>query len=198
VRGIRTQRAGSRDLHNVVPQTHGLWLTALAANGSDVEQTYSEQSAFLVVYGTIATPNWVYRCVESQLLLSQTLAARERPFSDDFWDRVLRRGEEGGFAASRYVAHALRMLVSSDVASRHTTPLSIVRRAVTYPTQVLQEAGILPVRQSLLTTRVAHVEDPYGLAPTTLAALHPLLPEVTRRWEVARTAMLWERSRRDV
>ncbi len=167
-------------------------------DGSDVERTYSEQSAFLVVYATIATPDWVSRCVESQLLHAQTCDGRIRPFCDDFWEGVLRRGQEEGFAASRYVARELRMLVSNNVDTGHITPLSIVRGAVTYPTLVLLEAGINPVRQSLLTTTVAQVEDPYGLSPATLATLHPLLPEVAWRWEVARSAVLRERMQRRV
>lgn len=166
-------------------------------DGSDVERTYSEQSAFLVVYATIATPDWVSRCIESRLLHAQTRSGRVSPFSDDFWEGVLRRGQEQGFAASRYVARELRLLVASDVDTGQATPLCIVRGAVTYPTLVLLEAGINPPRESLLTTTVAQVEDPYGLAPATLAALHPLLPEVAWRWEAARTAVLRERRRRE-
>ena len=141
---------------------------------------------------TTAIPDWVSRCVESRLHHAQTRTGRNHPFGDDYWEGVLRRGVEEGFAASRFVARELRMLVSSDVGTS-TTPLSIVRGAVTYPTLVLIEAGINPARESLLTTTVAQGEDPYRVAPATLAALHPLLPEVARRWEAARTAVLRER-----
>ncbi|HEY1763011.1 MAG TPA: hypothetical protein VGG17_10490 [Acidimicrobiales bacterium] len=162
-------------------------------DGSDVEQAYSEQSAFLVVYVTIATPDWVARCVEGGLLLAQTRDGSGRPYSDDFWEGVMRRAAEEGFAASRYVAHHLRMLVSCVIAVPSTTPLRVVRDAVTYATLVLLEAGISPARQCLLTTTAAQVDDPYGISPATLASLHPLLPEVARNWDLARTAVLRER-----
>lgn len=191
----RLKIAWRRSMTSIPSPSHGLWTTVPAADGSDVERTYSEQSAFLVVYTTMATPDWVSRCVESRILQVSTGTGRGLPFRDDRWEGVLRRGEEEGFAASRYVAHELRRLVASDVRSS-ITPLTIVRSAIRYPTQVLREAGITTVQPTPLTRTDAQIDDPYGLSPATLAALHPLLPEVAWRWEASRTAVLEERAQR--
>ncbi len=183
-------------LHDLVPKVEDL-RPPMSAGDTDVELAYSKQSAFLVVNLTIATPDWVCRCVESQVLLAQTRAGKGYPYSDDFWEGVMKRAVEEGFAAWRYVSRELRLLVSSATAPSRTTPLSIVQGAVIYPTLVLLEAGINPTRQSLLTT-ATQVEDPYGLSPATLASLHPRLPEVAWRWDAAKTAVLRQRGQSEL
>jgi hypothetical protein len=70
-----------------------------------------------------------------------------------------------------------------------------VRGAVSYPTEVLREAGVAPVpRDPFVSERFP--DDPYGLTPASLQTLRPDLGELAIAWGAAK-AMAHRRRHQD-
>ena len=117
---------------------------------------------------------WVVRCVAGALPL-------ETP------DRleVLARAEAAGRAARDEVGRALRALLGADVDAQHSTPLSVVRAAVAYPTAVLEAAGVAPVARDRFAQE-RFPADVYGLTPASLTAVDPALAEPAITWGAAK------------
>lgn len=101
---------------------------------------------------------------------------------------LLLAAEEAGRRAASVVAVQLGDLAGQDVDRQRTTPLEIVRRAVVAgPTEVLAGAGVPPVvRDPFAEERFP--DDPYDLAPGSLAALDPSLGELALAWGAAKAA----------
>jgi hypothetical protein len=95
---------------------------------------------------TAAIPGWVMRSV-----------ARFAPGLD---------AEAAGRAAAEDVGPRLRALLTADVDEQRGNPLSIVRDAVRYPTEVLRHAGVEPPTRSRFDNE-HFPDDPYGLVPMT-------------------------------
>src|SRR5437763_11137532 len=62
------------------------------------------------------------------------------------------------------VAPRLRALLDADVDEQWTTPLAMLRAAVSYPASVLEAAGVPPVARDEAQTRLLP-DDVYDLAP---------------------------------
>ena len=73
---------------------------------------------------------------------------------------------QAGRDAQGAVVERLRQLLETDIDEQWTTPLSIVRDAVVFPSRVLQEAGVPPVERDEFA-EAAFPGDEYGLAPAT-------------------------------
>src|SRR5205823_297231 len=84
-----------------------------------------------------AVPAWVERLVAGTLEW-QGVAATED---------VRRAAVEAGQSARESVARQLRALLAADIDAQATTPLSILRAAVSFPTEVLRTAGAQAVRR---------------------------------------------------
>ena len=98
---------------------------------------------------------------------------------------VRRAAAEAGREAVADVGPRVRELLATDIDAQRTTPLSIVRGAVRFPTAVLQAAGVPPVQ------RDEHQEglfpdDVYDLAPATFADVDPALAEIGMTWGAAK------------
>ena len=73
----------------------------------------------------------------------------------------------------------------ADLDAQRSTPLAVVRAAVSYPTEVLRHARVPPVaRDRFVSERFPH--DPYGLTPASLAAMDPELGEPAIAWGAAK------------
>src|SRR5436190_2044345 len=73
---------------------------------------------------------------------------------------------QAGAEARRTVGLDLRRLLALDFDDQATTPLSIVRGAVRYPTAVLREASVPEVQRDEFRVR-AFPDDRYDLVPAT-------------------------------
>jgi len=62
------------------------------------------------------------------------------------------------------VVEEMRRLLRSDVDAQSSTPLQIIRSAVTFPTGVLTRLGAVPAERDDFERR-AFPDDPYGLTP---------------------------------
>lgn len=123
----------------------------------------------------VAVPQWVERLVERRLIDYRGSA------SDEEMAEAARAGEE----AQADIAAALQALFETDIDAQTTTPLSVVRDAVRYPTAVLRSAGVPPVQRDQFAGAV-FPDDDYDLTPASLADLGPDLVELGLAWGAAK------------
>jgi hypothetical protein len=83
------------------------------------------------------------------------------------------------------VGAALRSLLERDVDEQATTPLSLLRGAVRFPTGVLRAAGVPPVVRDEVQERL-FPDDPYDLTPASFADVDPALAEPALVWGAAK------------
>jgi hypothetical protein len=83
------------------------------------------------------------------------------------------------------VGPQVRALVEADIDEQRTTPLSLLRGAVRYPTEVLRAAGAPPVDRDPIQARLLP-DDVYDLSPATFADVDPALAEPGMLWGAAK------------
>jgi len=123
-----------------------------------------------------ALPGWVERSV-ARLVTAWTGAPPD--------PTVQEMAREAGRRAAVEVGGELRALVEADVDDQHATPLSLLRRATRYPTEVLRASGVPPVERDAIQERLLP-DDVYDLAPATFADVDPALAEPGMLWGAAK------------
>jgi hypothetical protein len=118
-----------------------------------------------------ALPGWVERCV------------RLRALHVD--DPLAEAAREAGLRARAEVGTAIRELVLADVDEQWTNPLSLLRGAVRYPTEVLASVGVPAVDRDDFA-RDRFPDDPYDLTPATWSDIHESLASVGIAWGAAK------------
>ncbi len=134
-----------------------------------------------------ALPAWVVRTVE---------ARHREGLGTDAPPAVLAEAERAGTAAAADVGPAVRALLTLDIDEQTTNPLSIVRPAARYPTEVLRRAGVAPVDRDATARRQFPLDD-YDLTPATFADLDPDLHEPGLVWGAAKAHIHLARRRAD-
>jgi hypothetical protein len=76
-------------------------------------------------------------------------------------------------------------LLAADIDEQRSTPLTLLRQAVRYPTRVLQDAGAAPLARDRFAER-AFPDDIYDLTPASLADVDPALTEPGIAWGAAK------------
>jgi hypothetical protein len=94
---------------------------------------------------------------------------------------VRARAEQVGSEAAAEVGGELRRLLAADIDEQWTNPLTLLRRAVRYPTAVLREAGVPPIVRDRFDEE-HFPDDDYGLTPSTFADVDPSLHELGLVW----------------
>jgi hypothetical protein len=146
------------------------------------DETFAALGAQLADDVELALPGWVRRCVERVALANQSSPpAGPAPAPDD----LSRDAAEAGRRAVAEVIPELRALVALDVDQQRVNPLSLLRAAVRFPTEVLRTAGMAPVRRDEFAER-AFPDDLYDLTPATFADIDPGLGEVGLVWGAAK------------
>ncbi|MFN2608638.1 MAG: hypothetical protein ABR511_12235 [Acidimicrobiales bacterium] len=90
-----------------------------------------------------------------------------------------------GARARAEVGPRVRALLAADVDQQRTTPLAILRSAVTYATDVLADAGVPPVARDEVQQRLFPA-DVYDLAPASFADVDPSLADPGLAWGAAK------------
>ena len=98
---------------------------------------------------------------------------------------VLSAARDAGGRAAAEVGPAVRALVEADIDAQRTTPLTLLRSAVRYPTRVLQQAGVPPVERDPIQVRLLP-DDLYDLSPASFADVDPSLAEPGMVWGAAK------------
>ena len=142
-----------------------------------------EADANLMEYGRTladaieaALPRWVVRSVEGRW--------RDWKRTDAGPD-LLEAARVAGERARAEVGSAVRELLVQDVDEQRVNPLALVRRAVSYPTDVLRAAGVPPVVRDDFVER-AFPDDVYALTPASFADVDPTLHEPGLLWGAAK------------
>ena len=125
---------------------------------------------------TAALPGWVERSV-ARLVAAWTGA---EPSAE-----VAEAARAAGRRAADEVGAAVRALVEADIDDQRSTPLSLLRAAVRYPTEVLRAAGVPPVARDAIQERLLP-GDVYDLSPATFADVDPALAEPGMLWGAAK------------
>ena len=123
-----------------------------------------------------ALPRWVERSVARVLAAWQSRSPAPA---------VLEAAREAGLQAAAEIGPAVRALVEADIDAQRTTPLTLLRSAVRYPTRVLQEAGVPPVERDPIQVRLLP-DDLYDLSPASFADVDPSLSEPGMVWGAAK------------
>lgn len=92
---------------------------------------------------------------------------------------------QAGRRAAEDVGAQVRALLRADIDEQRTTPLSLLRGAVRYPTAVLRDAGVPPVDRDPIQVRLLP-EDLYDLSPASFADVDPTLAEPGMVWGAAK------------
>lgn len=134
-----------------------------------------EQAQALAEGVEAALPGWVERSV-GRLLVAYRGAAD----ADE-----MEAAREAGARARSEIGARVRALLESDIDEQRTNPLSILRDAVRYPTEVLRRAGVPPVeRDDFAVARFP--EDDYDLTPASFADVDPALADLGVAWGAAK------------
>src|SRR5690606_34558109 len=118
------------------------------------EAAFARYGAELADLVATVLPHWVERCVVDVLVeqgIEVTGAIRSEATS-------------AGLAARDDVAPRLAALLARDLDEQAAGPLSLLREAVRYPTEVLAAAGAAPAERDAFDER-AFPGDVYALAP---------------------------------
>jgi hypothetical protein len=129
-----------------------------------------------------ALPIWVHRCVSRIMTAWTGTVAAE----------VEEAAEAAGLRARAEVGGRVRDLLARDIDDQASTPLSILRAAVAFPTEVLHAAGVPPVERDEFRVR-AFPEDVYDLSPASFADVDLSLHEVAMAWGAAKAMAHRER-----
>ena len=129
-------------------------------------------------------PEWVVRSVERILVVWSGQAASE----------VMAEAEVAARVAVDDVGPKLRELLDADVDEQRNTPLTILRGAVRYPTEVLRAAGVPPVVRDEYQER-RFPDDDYDLTPATFVDIDPALHEPGLAWGAAKAFTHLQRHR---
>lgn len=123
----------------------------------------------------VVLDKWVVRCVVDLMTAWRGSVDPE----------VAAAAEEAGQRCRVEVGSEVRTLLLADIDAQRATPLTILRRAVSYPTAVLADAGVPHVVRDQFAERV-FPDDVYGLAPASLADVDPSLGELGIAWGAAK------------
>lgn len=105
---------------------------------------------------------------------------------------VAQAAAQAGQVARAETGAAVRALLEADIDDQRSTPLTLVRAAVRWPTQVLAAAGAPPVGRDAFKAGT-FPDDVYDLTPATFADIDPGLSEAGIAWGAAKA---WEHKRR--
>ena len=107
---------------------------------------------------------------------------RRLPGADD---TVRVAAAAAGARARAEVGAEVRALLEQDIDEQRTTPLTLLRGAVRYPTEVLRAASVPPVERDRAQERL-FPDDVYDLTPATFADVDPLLADPGLAWGAAK------------
>jgi hypothetical protein len=121
-------------------------------------------------------PGWVERSV-ARIVVAWTGKAPDAG--------TVEAAQEAGRRAAAEVGAQVRALLAADIDEQWTTPLSLLRSAVRFPTAVLQDAGVPPVERDPFREKLEPA-DLYDLSPATFADVDPALAEPGMVWGAAK------------
>jgi hypothetical protein len=117
-----------------------------------------------------------------------------RRFAPAFDSTTEAAAHVAGVAAAAEVSVRLRALLAQDVDEQRTNPLSVLRAAARYPTEVLVAAGARPPRRDEFDQR-AFPDDVFCLGPVTWRDLGDAVHEAGIVWGAWKAKTVLDRRR---
>lgn len=157
------------------------------ANPNDLaadEQRLAELATELADGVAAALGPWVVRCVERLCMA----------WEGEFPPSVRDQAQAAGDRATGEVGSKVRALLMSDVDAQRMNPLQLLRAAASYPTGVLQGAGVPPVVRDAEAER-QFPDDDYDLTPASFADLDPALHDAGIAWGAGKAHVVLARRR---
>ena len=156
---------------------------AVAPLADRVPGSLAEAAEMLADGAIAALPGWVERCVADACERAGVAAAE-----------LGEAAREAGLQCAAETGPPLRGLLATDVDAQTSTPLSVLRSAVRFPTQVLTDGGVpAPQRDEFDASRFG--EDIYGLIPASFADIDPELGPIGIAWGAAKAYEVLQRRR---
>lgn len=152
--------------------------------GSSDEAAFAAISAELLETVARTLPGWVERVVRER--------TTEAGIAYDDHARVA--AVDAGAAAVAEVIPRLQALLAADIDEQRTNPLTVLRGAVRFPTEVLAALGV-PTRDRDDFAVRSFPEDVYDLSPAAFADIDPELHEPGLRWGAAKAYVHLRRRR---
>lgn len=152
--------------------------------GSDDERLAAYAADLAAGIRTALAP-WTVRCVTGRYA---AWAGEPAPAE------LRAAAESAGRTATAEVGDAVERLLATDVDEQSIPPLSLLRRAVSHPTEVLRAAGVPPVVRDEFAER-NFPDDDYDLTPANFADLDPALHEPGLLWGAAKAHVILARRR---
>ena len=137
--------------------------------------TYLEVTNELVQALESALPEWVIDCVEK---ISVAWEGQTSP-------QLLAEAEQAAKKCYDEVMHDLRALLLTDIDSQFVSPLSVIRKAVSFPTKVLRDNNVPEVNRDEFAIR-NFPEDVYDLSPASFGDLNEELHVLGIAWGAAK------------
>jgi hypothetical protein len=136
-----------------------------------------------------ALPGWVVRSV-TRVMSAWTgtaagTAAGTGTDNAELPPDVVAAAEAAARQATDETGALTRALLLLDIDEQRTTPLTLIRGAVRYPTAVLKAAGVPPVERDRFAI-AAFPDDDYDLTPASFADVDPALAEPGIAWGAAK------------
>lgn len=131
-------------------------------------------------------PAWLVRCVVDN---ARRLGAVPTP-------QLRADAEEMSRMAAPIVIDELNRLLETDVDQQATNPLSVLRNAVRFPTEVLARHGVPHAHRDPFDVR-AFPADVYALSPATWADVDESLQEPGLIWGAWKAKTILDRRRTD-
>jgi hypothetical protein len=97
--------------------------------------------------------------------------------------------------ATRDVVAELRAVLALDIDEQRTNPLSILRAAVRYPTQVLRTVGAQPIERDAFDEQ-SFPDDEFALTPAAFADFAPAVHDAGIVWGAAKAHVHLQRRRK--
>jgi hypothetical protein len=123
-----------------------------------------------------------------------SVARLARAYRDDVPPAVAEAARQAGERARVEIGAELRGFLATDVDEQRTNPLAILRSAVRYPTTVLRDAGVPPVRRDGFKEH-AFPDDIYDLAPATWTDIGPSVQDAGIVWSAWKAKTVLDRRR---
>jgi hypothetical protein len=117
-----------------------------------------------------------------------------RAYRGEVSAEVAAAARDAGGRARADVGAELRAFLGQDVDEQRTNPLAILRAAVRYPTAVLRDAGVPPVRRDDFKEQ-AFPDDVYDLVPARWSDVDPAVQEPGIVWSAWKAKTVLDRRR---
>jgi|TARA_B110000914_G_scaffold114610_1_gene100212 hypothetical protein len=137
--------------------------------------TYLEVTNELVQALEIALPEWVVDCVEKVSVAWEGQTSPE----------LLAEAEQAAKKCYDEVMPDLRALLLTDIDNQFVSPLSVIRKAVSFPTKVLRNNNVPEVIRDEFAIR-NFPTDVYDLSPASFGDLNAELQELGIAWGAAK------------